>query len=143
MRSHLWKEGDYKERLLLGAEQSFTTHLPKVLLRKNLQEALSQINSATDSRIDIALDNYEAKHGLGFSLKKRVSDQEISRSHIFLALGSERGWSSFERALLVNNEWKLAHLGDRVLRLEMAVVSAIAITADVINLWHGGTDSSL
>ena len=143
MRSRLWQEGDYKERLLLGAEQSFTTHLPEVLLHTNLQEALSQINSATDSRINIALDNYEAKHGLGFSLKKRVSDQGINRSHIFLALGSERGWSSSERALLVNNEWELAHLGDRVLRLEMAVVSAIAITADVMNLWHGGTDSSL
>ena len=79
----------------------------------------------------------------GVSLKKRLSDQGINKSHIFLALGSERGWSSSERALLVNNEWELAHLGDRVLRLEMAVVSAIAITADVMNLWHGGTDSSL
>ena len=143
MRSRLWQEGDYKERLLLGAEQSFSTHLPEVFLRTNLQEALSQINSATDSRINIALDNYEAKHGLGFSLKKRVSDQGINRSNIFLALGSERGWSISERALLLNNEWELAHLGDRVLRLEMAVVSAIAITADSMNLWHGGTDSSL
>ena len=80
---------------------------------------------------------------MGFLLKKRVSDQGINRPHIFLALGPERGWSSSERALLVNNEWGLAHLGDRVLRLEMAVVSAIAITADVMNLWHGGTDSSL
>ena len=143
MRSRLWREGDYKRRLLLGAEQSFTTHLPEVLLHKNLQEALLQISSETDSRINIALDNYEAKYCLGLSLKKRVSDQEISSPHIFLALGSERGWSSSERALLVNNDWAFAHLGDRVLRLEMAVVSAIAITADAINLWHGGTESSL
>ena len=143
MRSRLWQKENYKERLLLGAEQSFTTHLPEVLLHTNLQEALSQIDSTTDSRINIALDNYEAKHGLGFSLKKRVSDQGINRSNIFLAFGPERGWSSSERALLVNNEWELAHLGDRVLRLEMAVVSAIAITAEVMNLWHGGTDSSL
>ena len=143
MRSRLWREENYKERLLLGAEQSFTTHLPEVFLYANLQEALSQINSATGSHFDITLDNYEAKHGLGVSLKKRLSDQGINKSHIFLALGSERGWSSSERALLLNNEWGLAHLGDRVLRLEMAVVSAIAITADVMNLWHGGTDSSL
>ena len=143
MRSRLWKEGNYKERLLLGAEQSFTTHLPEVLLYSNLQEALSQINSATGSHINIALDNYEAMYGLGFLLKKRESDQGINCPHIFLALGSERGWSSSERALLVNNKWGLAHLGDRVLRLEMAAVSAIAITADSMNLWHGGTDSSL
>ena len=143
MRSRLWQEENYKERLLLGAEQSFTTHLPEVLLHTNLQGALSQINSATGSHIDIALDNYEAKHGLGFSLKKRVSDQGMNKSYVFLAFGPERGWSSSERALLVNNEWEMAHLGNRVLRLEMAVVSAIAITADVMNLWYGGTDSSL
>ena len=143
MRSRLWQEENYKERLLLGAEQSFTTHLPEVLLHTNLQEALLQINLATGSHIAIALDNYDAKHGLGVSLNKRVSDQGINKPNIFLALGSERGWSSSERALLANNEWELAHLGDRVLRLEMAVVSAIAITADVMNLWQGGTDSSL
>ena len=95
------------------------------------------------SLINIALDNYEAKHSIGFLLKKRTSEQGITRPHILLALGSERGWSSSERAFLVNSEWELAHLGDRVLRLEMAVVSAIAITAGVMNLWHGGTDSSL
>ena len=143
MRSRLWQGGNYKERLVLGVEQSFTTHLPEVLLHKNLQEAFSQINSATGNHIDIALDNYEAEHGLGFLLKKRVSNRVINSPHIFLALGSERGWSSSERTLLVNNEWRLAHLGDRVLRLEMAVVSAIAITADIMNLWQGGTDSSL
>ena len=38
MRSRLWKEGNYKERLLLGAEQSFTTHLPEVLLYANLKK---------------------------------------------------------------------------------------------------------
>ena len=143
MESRLWQEGNYKERLLLGAEQSFTTHVPKVSVHANLQLALSKINSATDNRIDIVLDNYEAKHGFGFLLKKTASDKEINRPHIFLALGSERGWSSSERTLLVNNNWKLAHLGDRVLRLEMAVVSAIAITADIMNLWQSGTDSNL
>jgi len=29
------------------------------------------------------------------------------------------------------------------LRLEMAVVSAVAITADRVNLWEGGTDATL
>ena len=142
-RSRLWQEEHYKERLLLGAEQSFTTHIPEVLLHANLKEALSEINTVSDSLINIALDNYEAKHSIGFLLKKRTSDQGITRPHILLALGSERGWSSSERAFLVNSEWELAHLGDRVLRLEMAVVSAIAITAGVMNFWHGGTDSSL
>ena len=143
MRSRLWQEGNYKERLLLGAEQSFTTHVPEVFVHASLQVALSKINSETGNRIDIFLDNYEAKHGLGVSLKKAASDKKINSPHIFLAMGSERGWSSSERTILVNNKWELAHLGDRVLRLEMAAVSAIAITADIMNIWQGGTDSSL
>ena len=141
MRSRLWQDGDYRERLVLGAEQSFTTHLPEVFVHSNLEKALSKIDTATENRINIVLDNYEAKHSLGFSLKKSLSDQRIEMSHIYLALGSERGFSSSERALLINNDWELAHLGNRVLRLEMAVVSVIAITSEVMNLWHGGTDS--
>jgi 16S rRNA U1498 N3-methylase RsmE len=43
----------------------------------------------------------------------------------------------------LKENWKFVHLGTRVLRLEMAVVSAIAIAADALNLWTGGTGLSL
>jgi RsmE family RNA methyltransferase len=86
------------------------------------------------------MDNYEASQGLGDSLQ---SSKDAKASHIFLAFGPERGWSDAERALLLKDNWKFVHLGARVLRLEMAVVSAIAITADILNLWKGGTGSSL
>lgn len=140
MKSRLWLEENYKERLWLGAEQSFTTHVPEVLIHTNLEEALSLIDCGDDRNIHIALDNYEAKQGLGFSLN-RLDSQSFKRAHSFLAFGSERGWSDLERALLIKKKWELAHLGNRVLRLEMAVVSAIAITADRLNLWQCGTDS--
>ena len=142
MKSRLWLEENYKERLVLGAEQSFTTHVPEVFLCKNLNEALSQINSSEDQYTQIAMDNYEAREGLGLSLKS-TNSEGLKIPQIGLAFGSERGWSDSERALLIKEKWKFAHLGNRVLRLEMAVVSAIAITADLMNLWKGGTDSSL
>ena len=69
--------------------------------------------------------------------------KKLEISHIVLAFGSERGWSNSERALLNEKKWDVAHLGNRVLRLEMAVVSAIAITADTMGSWGCGTDSFL
>lgn len=143
MKSRLWQEGNYKERLLLGAEQSFTTHLPEVFVHSNLEDALTEMNSKEDRFIQIALDNYEAKLGLGDALKFGIQCRQLKVPHIFLALGSERGWSDSERALLSKQKWEFAHLGNRVLRLEMAVVSAVAITADRVNLWEGGTDATL
>ena len=145
MKSRLWSDENYKERLLLGAEQAFTTHIPEVFVHTNLNEALSHIDSSENQVVHLALDNYEAKQGLGLSFKNRISSniQRHEVPHIYLALGSERGWSDSERALLIKKNWKFAHLGNRVLRLEMAVVSAIAITADRVNLWEGGTASSL
>ena len=143
MKSRLWQEGNYKERLLLGAEQSFTTHLSEVFVHSNLEDALTEMNSKEDRPIQIALDNYEAKLGLGDALKFGIQCRQLKVPHIFLALGSERGWSDSERALLSKQKWEFAHLGNRVLRLEMAVVSAVAITADRVNLWEGGTDATL
>ena len=145
MKSRLWSDENYKERLLLGAEQSFTTHIPEVFVYTNLNEALLHIDSSKNQVVHLALDNYEAKEGLGFSFKNRISNNIHKHEvpHIYLAFGSERGWSDSERALLTKEKWKFAHLGNRVLRLEMAVVSAIAITADRVNLWEGGTASTL
>lgn len=140
MKSRLWEEEKYKERLLLGAEQSFTTHVPEIRVHTNLKTALCEIYQTTDQIAFLAMDNYEASQGLGDSLQ---SSKDAKASHTFLAFGPERGWSDAERALLLKDNWKFVHLGARVLRLEMAVVSAIAITADTLNLWKGGTDSSL
>lgn len=145
MKSRLWSDENYKERLLLGAEQSFTTHIPEVFVHTNLNEALSHINCSENQVVHLALDNYEAKQGLGLSFKNRISSNIHKHEvpHIYLAFGAERGWSDSEKALLIKEKWEFAHLGNRVLRLEMAVVSAIAITADRVNLWEGGTASSL
>ena len=69
----------------------------------------------------IALDNYEATT----SLKKHHLSGCTS---LVLALGPERGWGPTDREALRAAGFTFAHLGARVLRVETAVVSALAIT---------------
>jgi RsmE family RNA methyltransferase len=42
-----------------------------------------------------------------------------------LAIGPERGWSTQERDFLRANGFSLCHMGQRVLRVETAVVAAV------------------
>ncbi|MFI5337188.1 MAG: RsmE family RNA methyltransferase [Opitutales bacterium] len=44
-----------------------------------------------------------------------------------MAFGPERGWSADERRQLRAAGFTFAHLGSRVLRLETAVVAALAV----------------
>ena len=45
-QSRLWQKGDYRERLRLAAEQSFTTHLPKVHLGGRLKQSFRNFPNA-------------------------------------------------------------------------------------------------
>ena len=47
---------------------------------------------------------------------------------IEIALGPERGWGPADREALSAAGFTLAHLGTRVLRVETAVVAALAIS---------------
>lgn len=132
-RSRLWTSDEWKDRLRLGAEQSFGTHLPEVSIFPDLQTALSSL-PAQGSRI--ALDNYEASVSLGKSLP---DDTESA----VLALGSERGWSPDERESFRKNGWTLAHLGPHVLRAETACTAAVAAAASRMGLWTRPTESQL
>ena len=128
--SRLWQNDAWRERLWLGAEQSFGTHLPEVVVYPDLQTALSEL---FEIPIRVALDNYEARGSLGASLSQ---DGQIGpdAKTCALALGAERGWSPNERDCLRQNGWQLAHIGEQVLRVETAVVSAVAVAADRIGL---------
>ena len=128
--SRLWQNNAWRERLWRGAEQSFGTHLPEVVMYPDLQTALSE---HFEMPIRVALDNYEASRSLGVSLSQ---DGQISvdAKACALAIGAERGWSPNERDCLRQNGWQLVHLGEPVLRVEAAVVSAVAIAADRLGL---------
>jgi 16S rRNA (uracil1498-N3)-methyltransferase len=113
--STLWSSGEWQRHVTAGAEQAFSTHLPEVTWGRPLTALVEELPLA-GSRI--ALDVYEAQARLG-TLQLEAPTT--------LAVGPERGWSAAERDLLRNAGFTLASLGDRVLRVETAVVYAMGV----------------
>ena len=102
-------------------------------MHADLQSAISALYGAD---VHVALDNYEAKGVLGAVL----SDAGASA---VIALGPERGWSPEERDVFRKNGWKLAHMGEHVLRAETACVAAVSATATKLGLWTEQTATTL
>jgi RsmE family RNA methyltransferase len=121
-QSRLWSTDEWRRHVIAGAEQAFSTRLPRVSFDMTLTEALA---AAPSSGSRIALDNYEAAPPLG---AMRIE------APVVLALGPERGWSAGERELLRSKGFELAHLGERVLRLETACVAALALVRAKLGL---------
>jgi 16S rRNA (uracil1498-N3)-methyltransferase len=113
--STLWKTSEWRRHLLDGAAQAFDTRIPAVVHEAGLAAAVAGLPAGCAR---VALDNYEATGRLAPAAATRP---------LALAFGPERGWSTAERALLRQAGFALAHLGERVLRTETAVVAALAI----------------
>jgi len=114
--SKLWTTGEWRRYVIAGVVQAYTTRMPQVSFGISLESALEANERA---EVKIALDNYEAESAL--------SEVDRGRGSIALALGSERGWTGAERALLRVHRFQLAHLGSRPLRTETAAVAGIAV----------------
>ena len=66
---------------------------------------------------------------LGLPLKtEHIKCNLIGYTSLVMALGPERGWGPADREALRAAGFTLVHLGTRVLRVETAVVAALAIT---------------
>lgn len=114
--SKLWSTGEYRRHLIAGAEQAFTTRIPRVKRHDTLAAALDEVLPGCEG---IALDNYEATAPL--------RDHQPGKSRCLLAVGSERGWSASERDLFRARNVPLLHLGSNVLRTETACLCSLAI----------------
>lgn len=117
-KSRLWTTNEWMERIDLGAEQAFASFVPACELHVTLEQALG--SAWREDAIRIALDNYEASQPL-------TSDASDGKNPIVLALGPERGWSASERKLLRSLNFEMCHLGQRVLRVETAVVASLGV----------------
>jgi RsmE family RNA methyltransferase len=114
--SKLWTTGEYQRHLIAGAEQAFTTRIPKVKHHLHLTAALDELHPGRDA---VALDNYEAT--------ARLSQHRPTLPRCLVVIGSERGWSSAERNLLRSRHIPLLSLGSNVLRTETACLCALAL----------------
>ena len=86
------------------------------------------IQSSLFSTTRLALDVYEASQSLS---EVTIPNNE----NTLLAVGPERGWSQSERELLREQKFSLSHMGQRVLRVETAVVASVGYLS--ANYWPG------
>lgn len=129
--SSLWKAGEFRRHLVDGAQQAFSTRLPAVELHPSLAACLSGVRGDC-----VALDNYEASRSLGAFLRsERPRAGDAVREPIALVVGSERGWSPDERLSLRSAGVPLLHLGARVLRTEVACISATSIVLSALGFY--------
>ena len=122
-KSKLWSTDEWRRHLILGAEQAFATTFPNIEHFETLEAALGELSENTAR---VALDVYEADGPLGAT--------PIDAESCILAFGPERGWSPRERDTLRCNRFTIKHLGERVLRSELAATAATAITLAQLEL---------
>lgn len=115
-QSSLWSEGEWRRHVIIGAEQAFTTHIPTIAHGATLSATLGGLPAGS---FRVALDNYEGALPL--------SQCAATANTVVLAIGPERGWTAADRAALRAHDFVLAHLGERVLRTETAVISALTL----------------
>ena len=116
LKSSLWTKGEYRRLLREGAQQAFCTKVPEVHLYESLHQCLENLQVGFDR---LALDNYEADSLLSNYIPRNNGS--------FLALGSERGWSSHERSQLRDAGFLLMGLGSRVLKTETACIAGLSV----------------
>lgn len=137
--SALWKSGEYRRHLIDGAQQAFTTLLPEVRLFPSLSEAVD------GEGFRAALDNYEAESSLHMLLREAerhtgetpLCRPGVRRRAMEIIVGSERGWSDKERAHLRDLGVPLVHLGERVLRTDVACIAAVGIVLSDLGFYEG------
>ncbi|HUG13261.1 MAG TPA: RsmE family RNA methyltransferase [Opitutaceae bacterium] len=118
-RSTLWSSGEWRRHLIDGAQQAFDTRIPEVIPNLLLAEATARSNVG----LRIAFDNYEAPTSLPALLRSRSEAPQT----VTLAFGPERGWDAADREMLRASGFALASLGHRVMRVETAIASAVAV----------------
>jgi len=120
--SKLWATDEWHQHLIDGAQQAFTTRIPDVRWDQSLYKTLKTFSPDITK---IALDNYEGQEALG--------QTDISLP-LALAIGPEQGWADRDREMLLRYGFRLSHLGQRVLRVETACVSALSIVKAKLGL---------
>jgi 16S rRNA (uracil1498-N3)-methyltransferase len=112
-QSSLWATDEWRRLLREGAEQAFCTWTPEILHKASLKAALEALPKDNNK---VALDLYEATGKYAAIAKPAI-----------LATGPEGGWTNREREILRQHNFELQSMGERVMRVETAVIAAIAI----------------
>jgi len=118
----LYTDGTYESILLDGAMQSGKTGVTKVEFYSSVDEVLKTELTGDKLLLD-------PRKGMD-----RLSKFPFNSKTTVLAIGPERGWSEREINLFLKNNFTPLLMGDRILRTETAVVTAISLSLAGMNL---------
>ncbi|MBQ7158951.1 MAG: RsmE family RNA methyltransferase [Treponema sp.] len=139
MKSTVVEKGAAYQMLLDGTAQAASTHVPELFMHATLRECLEAVQGETK----IALDNVRpamSLHSFLYSGEDSLVSQTSATGQptagagqsVVAAIGSERGWTDKERALLEKDGFTRCGMGVRVLRTETAATVAGAIILDAM-----------
>ena len=120
LKSDLATKGEAEKFLLDGSVQAGSTQVPKLFIHQTLKNCLEQIE--LEGKL-LALDNIEPSQSLSCALKEKPQKA-------IAAIGSERGWTNYERQLFRQNGFELLSMGKRILRTETASTVAASLILD-------------
>ncbi|MDR1748190.1 MAG: 16S rRNA (uracil(1498)-N(3))-methyltransferase [Spirochaetaceae bacterium] len=123
MDSTLVERGGAYTSLLEGTVQSGTTKVPALELYRSVEECLA---SVTGPNMKLVMDNVRPRFSLSQDICKEAG-ADSGASPVYLAVGSERGWTDRERELFAAEGFLSCGLGGRILRTETAVTAAVSI----------------
>jgi len=113
-------EGSLAEDVRLGAEQGATTWLPAIEIHPRLMPFLDAHATARPARHTLCA------HARAGAVELERAYAPGTRDDAALAIGPEGGWIERELDSFVARGWSIVSLGAPILRVEAAVVSALA-----------------
>lgn len=125
----------WRRLALEAAKQSRRSDLPEIGEPARLSDVLAL--DGTTSHPDSLPEGTSAPGPLHILLSETEEDQPLLRilqrnagqaeAGIMMAVGPEGGWTAAEVALFTRASWHSASLGPRILRVETAVIAALAV----------------
>ena len=115
----------WRRLALEAAKQSRRSDLPEIAEPTRLSAILGAEAGGADRPLCILLSETEEDQPLLRVLQENAAP--AAASGIMLAIGPEGGWTPSEIALFTSAGWHSATLGPRILRVETAVIAALAI----------------
>lgn len=143
LKASLSDPAEVYKMLLDGTVQAASAHVPEPFVYPTLEACLDALASEAAQSASpvivgldptirapllLALDNVKPAQSLGSFLRANPP----AGRHVFAAIGSERGWSPAERALLEERGFVRLGMGSRIMRTETAAtVSASLILSEM------------
>jgi 16S rRNA (uracil1498-N3)-methyltransferase len=111
----------WRRLALEAAKQSRRSDLPEIPDPARLAAMLAAAEQTGPLRILLSETEEDQP------LLRTLEENAVPAQGVMLAIGPEGGWTAAEIALFVRDGWQSASLGPRILRVETAVIAAIAI----------------